>query len=79
VDEEAFAEDLASASEAAKAAIEPEIRSLEAEGVVSYKSRPRYRIYRTETRLSSGFRVFGRPQEWRKKALGQALGKVRSK
>lgn len=40
MDEEAFAEDLASASEAAKAAIEPEIRSLEAEGAPVASLRP---------------------------------------
>jgi hypothetical protein len=40
VDEKAFAEDLASAGEAATAAIEPEIRSLEADGVPVASLRP---------------------------------------
>jgi hypothetical protein len=40
VDEEALAEDLASAGKAAKAAIEPDIRSLEADGVPVDSLRP---------------------------------------
>ena len=40
MDEEALAEDLASASKAARAAIEPDIRSLEADGVPVESLRP---------------------------------------
>jgi hypothetical protein len=53
VDEEALAEDLAGASEAAKAAIEPEIRRLEADGVAVESLRPCEADARDGTRLGS--------------------------